>query len=194
MHHGEVICLIPSAILLIENDDDRQFMTNLYLDYYALMKKNAMNIVHDEFVCDDLIHNACIKLIRNIVKIRQLDCWVLASYIVSTIKSVCFDYLKSSDIRELTRSVRLDDNDTQDLEDEDYCIETEVLHKLDADHLMRALEKLPPLYRDVLYFKYLQDSTVEEIAAALHIGKDSVYQYLTRARRKALDLLQERNN
>lgn len=38
---------IPIVILQIENDDDRQFVTELYQEYIFIMFKTAYNIIED---------------------------------------------------------------------------------------------------------------------------------------------------
>ena len=54
--------------------------------------------------------------------------------------------------------------------------------------------QLPDKYRDLLNYKYLLELTDAEIAELIGIKKDSVRQYLTRARRAVYALYQEDGN
>ena len=39
--------MIPYLILAIEDDDDRAFMTNLYMKYHLLLYKEILEITHN---------------------------------------------------------------------------------------------------------------------------------------------------
>jgi RNA polymerase sigma factor (sigma-70 family) len=52
----------------------------------------------------------------------------------------------------------------------------------ERDEIIRALGRLPALHRQVLVMKYLDDSTVEEIAAKLDRTRVQVQSLLQRAR------------
>lgn len=52
-----------------------------------------------------------------------------------------------------------------------------------------AILRLPDKQKDLLYFKYILEMHDRDIAEILKISSDSVRQYLTRARRKAKELL-----
>ena len=69
-------------------------MERLYREYYNLMYSKAYDILHDRETVEDVINNACIKLISKIQKLRMLNCCVLASYIVYTVKSAAIDYIR----------------------------------------------------------------------------------------------------
>ncbi|MDR0292760.1 MAG: sigma-70 region 4 domain-containing protein [Oscillospiraceae bacterium] len=57
----------------------------------------------------------------------------------------------------------------------------------------KKLDKLPERERAVLVYKYVMDMTDNEIAALLDIQPQSVRQYLTRARRNAIMVLNKRD-
>lgn len=49
--------MVPFCILAIENEDDREFMTRLYLDYSRLMQQQITKIVQDEWAAGRLDAN-----------------------------------------------------------------------------------------------------------------------------------------
>ena len=72
--------------------------------------------------------------------------------------------------------------------DESTDIEGEVLKSITAEKMKDCIRQLPQVYQDVLNFKYLLELSDREIGDSLGISKNSVRQYLTRARRKALEI------
>ena len=50
-----MISMIPYLILAIEDDDDRAFMTNLYMKYHLLLYKEILEITHNRWDTEDLM-------------------------------------------------------------------------------------------------------------------------------------------
>lgn len=47
--------MIPYCILVIEDDDDRTFMEQLFVDYHRLMYHEIFKLVHDQWAAEDVI-------------------------------------------------------------------------------------------------------------------------------------------
>lgn len=184
--------MIPIIIMAIENDDDREFMIRLYEQNKKLLYSTAKSIVHDNFIAEDMVQDALAKLIENIEKIEQIDCCVLPAYLVICIKRVCFDYIKHKKVEDKHVAQSMDDEQVNfEYEDEKSNVENSVLLMLDVEKLKGLVKQLPEKYKDVLNYKYLLELTDAEIAELIGIKKDSVRQYLSRARRAAYALYEE---
>ena len=55
--------MIPLFILAIENDDDREFMTELYTQYQRLIYHTVRQITQDNWAIDDIVQETFINLI-----------------------------------------------------------------------------------------------------------------------------------
>ena len=47
--------MIPYCILVIEDDDDRTFMEQLFVDYHRLMYHEIFKLVHDQWAAEDVL-------------------------------------------------------------------------------------------------------------------------------------------
>lgn len=65
--------MIPYIILTIENDDDREFMADLYRTYHRLLYKEIYEIVQDSWNTEDLMQSLLEKLIDHIDQLRSFD-------------------------------------------------------------------------------------------------------------------------
>ncbi len=72
-------------LAILENENDKEYITSLYRQYYPLMKKRAFGFTKDYDVVDDLIQDAFLKLIPKISLLRPLNCYKINSYLVYTI-------------------------------------------------------------------------------------------------------------
>ena len=66
--------MIPITILAIENDDDRTFMIQLYIDYRWFMYNIAYEIIQDSQIAEDMVSQAVCELIDALDDIRKINC------------------------------------------------------------------------------------------------------------------------
>ena len=50
--------MIPICIQAIENDDDRDFMEWLFLEYHPLMYATIRKVIHDQWTCEDVLQES----------------------------------------------------------------------------------------------------------------------------------------
>ena len=87
--------VLPLSILLIENDEDRQFLTEQYLQYRPLMYKIASQFFSDNYAeMEDAVSSAVERLCKKCETLKQVECNKRASYIVSTVRNVCLSRLR----------------------------------------------------------------------------------------------------
>lgn len=58
--------LIPAVILAIESEDDRTFMSEVYLKHHRLMLKTARSIAGTD--TEDVLSDSCVALVQVVEK------------------------------------------------------------------------------------------------------------------------------
>lgn len=71
--------IMPLSILAIEDDSDRAFMEQLYLDHHAAMKRTARRILHHPEDAEDFVQSVCIALCKKVSLLREMECNSLRS-------------------------------------------------------------------------------------------------------------------
>ncbi len=178
-------------LMAIENDDDREFLSELYEQYYPIMKKKAYEITQDYHSVDDIINDSFIKLISKISILRSLDCCKRTSYIVHTIRNKSFDYLKHKNV-EKNRNITGEDEDlAEQIADTAYTAEELYIQKEEAEYLGQLMSRLSERDRDLLYNKYIFELSYKEISELMGIPVNNIREYLVRARARAMKLLRD---
>ena len=75
-----------------------KFLTDMYCRYYGLMKMYALKVVADENIAEDMVHEACIRLIGHVEKLQQMNEPVLVSYLRTTVRRVSLNYIASAEL------------------------------------------------------------------------------------------------
>lgn len=178
--------MIMMAISSLEDPNDREFIERLYMDHKELMLSTARRYISNPAECEDIVQTALVKLIEKIPELRGKKCCILRSYIVSTIRSTSIDHLRRNAVRGA------------------HTVPLETLEELPAfqDSLAELAEGggrlseiwhlLPEEYQLALRLRYILDYSMKELAGALGCSEANARMKLTRARRKALQLLTEK--
>lgn len=157
---------------LIENEEDKSKFERLYNQYRKLMKYKAIEILHDEFLAEDAVHEAFIKLTRHISGVDENDSHKTTAFIVIIVKSVCSDM------------IRKEKNKAISLENVDYigCVNDDSYKSLEVEDIYSVIASLPDTYREIIELKVSHDLSDKAIADVLNISNSAVRKRLQRAR------------
>ncbi len=180
--------MFPMDIMSIEDDDDRAFMEQLYLEYASLMMSCAMKILKHPEDASDAVEQAVVHLINHLQTIRKIQCSKLRPYVVSTIKNVSINIAIKRG-RESRYSFLAPEDVLHSVPDEEMMIDDVIIGKLRKEALMAALKKLPSNEQEIIRMKYLAVLKDQEIARTLQLSPSSVRVYLTRARRHLYNIM-----
>ena len=67
---------------MVESDEERSLIEFIYNEYRQLMYKTAFSILHNKFDAEDAVHEAFLRVIKNILKFRSYKCNENVSYLV----------------------------------------------------------------------------------------------------------------
>lgn len=181
--------MIPTIILTIENDDDRTFMTQLYLDYQYLMYAEIKKLVSDNWVAEDILQESLVRLIDKIDTLRTLNQRRRINYLITTVRNQTKNYYRKKQKMPL---ISLDDE--EDLLYERIAsndnLEEKLLQKDELVRLEEIWSRLTDNTQQLLERKYILNQSDVEIADAFGIKPGSVRMKLTRARKEVLSLIE----
>ena len=144
----------------------------LYRLYEQPMYFEAYKILHDEYLAEDAVHEAFLKLIRNRKKIADPSSPSVRSYVHKTLKSAALDlYRRQKKQRE--KMLEMDEAMENTLIAEDFR----------QDLPISLLSELPPKYASVMRCLFLDGLSTKETAAVLDISEELVRKRCERARK-----------
>ena len=170
-----MLALLTAAI---ENPDDREFMTQFYLEYERLMYATVRKRLTDPEAAKDIVQECVIRLIPKIPFLRRQERCIKASYVVSTVRNTTINYMRKQG-RTDGRCCSLEEQEEQDMAIPEPSLDERIM-------LAEQKERLMQIWR-----KYILGYTDAELADMLGCKKSSVRMKLTRARRRAFQLMTE---
>ena len=173
--------MIPLFIQIIEDDNDREFIANIYTKYEKLLYKTAISITQNCCDAQDVIQSVFVKIIQSKISLlKSLPEQKQLNYLVTACHNTAINVVKKH-----RKIYNLDiDNDVSGEYSnsiEDYFINEEICHAF-----LIIWESLDERTKYFLNARYILEKSSAEIAADLQISSSHVRTYLSRARKKAL--------
>ena len=156
----------------------------LYNLYCGSMYNAAYGVLHEKQLAEDAVHEAFIRIFKNLHKISEIDCPQTRNFVVIICRNVAKNILGN----------RLYLNNSEDFCDElsdggAQNPERIALSRETLTEMVKAIDELPELYRDTLLLKRAHGMSNGEIAALFGITEEAVKKRLTRARQMVLEKL-----
>jgi len=79
--------MIAIYLSIIDSEQDKNKFEILYTTYRKLMFYVANRILKDQYLAEDAVHQAFIKIIENLDKIEDVHCHKTKSYIVIIVRN-----------------------------------------------------------------------------------------------------------
>lgn len=180
-----MITVISSTIA---DQEDEEFVLQLYQGYNRLMYATARKYVSDPSACEDIVQDALVKLIEKKDLLRSRPGCILPTYIVSTIRNTSINYLKRS-AHKNQKCISIDEDFFSEIDSDSLPLDELMCLKEQKAQLSQIWNYLSTNERILLEGKYILGYTDRELAKTLCCQPASVRMKLTRAKRKALNLL-----
>ena len=176
--------MLPLFIMAIENDTDRQFVARLYQRHRDFLLRCAQKILNDPDRAEEALHEAMLRVIRSLERVRQIPAEELLPYLVTIVQTTSIDlYHKTNRERQDAQGREQDWAESlSDAEDTELVL----IRREQAELLRECLKTLPQREIDLLNYAYTLELSSKEMARLTGLAPGNVRQILTRARRKVL--------
>lgn len=159
----------------------------IYYRYRDMLYMCALGIVKNSADAEDVLHDAFIKIAKNIKQIDDINSKSTAAYLAVITKNTAYDRLR--------RLKRLNETPIDDcfLAADDTLIE-EIAEKTEYEKLLAAVKSVPPPYNEVLFLHYVNEMPVKKTAALLGRKVSTVKMQLVRGKKLLLQTLRGQEN
>ena len=169
---------------LIDSEDDKSKFEILYASYRKRMVYTAYCILGNKEDAEDAVHDAFLKIARNVRAIGDPGSAEALSYVLKAAKNTAINLSQKNAARR--RHVRLED--AENLSDVRF-LEKLHLHE-NYGAVVEAIRSLEDTYKDVLFYHFVAGMQAKEIADVLGRKKSTVQQQIVRGKKKLLAILE----
>lgn len=175
--------MLSFYLALVDTEPGRVLFETIYYNYQQQLFHVAYQILKDNGLAEDAVQNALLGIARTVDKVHFENDREIRAYVFTSAKRAAFAVKRAEAkhaeaFEEFQLSARTFDNDAFG-----DCVNKEVLSKV-----LELIEKLPPLYREVLFYSSVYDMNCALIGELLGRPTATVRKQLSRARSKLVDM------
>ena len=182
--HDSAISLSDEELvkLIIESRNTKIYGI-LYDRYSQKVYSRCLKFVSQVEEAQDLTHDLFIKVFYNLRKFQNRSSF--STWLYAVTYNHCLDYLNKKNKLPLENEEKLlastPDSSIEEIEDSE-------IFALKAEKLKIAMERVDSKDRMILLMKYLDESSIKDIATVLQLSESAVKMRINRAKRRILDV------
>ena len=182
--------MLPLFIMTIENDTDRQFVAGLYQRHRDFLLRCAQKILNDPDRAEEALHEAMLRVIRSLERVRQIPAEELLPYLVTIVQTASIDlYHKTNRERQAAQGRERDWAESlSGTEDTELLL----IRREQAELLRECLKTLPQREIDLLNYYYILELPYKEIARLTGLTAENARMIVCRAKKKVLAAYREK--
>lgn len=186
--------ILPLAILLIENDEDRQFLTEMYLQYRKLMYKTASHYFQsNDTEIEDAVGTSVERMCKYCKNIQAVPCNKRTAYIVRLVENVCRTRIRTIARQREKEQFPTEENWENDIPDTEDT-EAIVFSHLRANDLLMSFDRLSPRDQELIRMRHIDYMEFEEMAREMGMTVSAVRTALSRAKQRWRKLASEQED
>lgn len=175
----------------IKDENDLLKVERLYNEYRNLLYTIAYDILKDQQLAEDAIHDVFMRVIRYLDRFKDDDCVRTRNFLATICRNIAIDsYNKRSKLKETALPEEYYDEANAALLT--ISDPQEIFSRKDSLQLLaNSVTKLSPVLQGAFVLKYIYGFNTEEIADILDIKEETAKKRITRAKAKIIELCQK---
>ena len=181
--------MVAMVYSMEDQPSDREFMDQMYMEFERLMFFTARQYTSKAEIAEDIVQESLVRLYEKVRTMKPMKHVVLAAYIRATVRNTAINVLRKMN-RE--RDYAADaETDAFVQADQEWVLNTMMDLSGYRVLLSKIWPRLPEDDRLLLEGKYILGYSDQELAEEIGCQANSIRVKLTRARRRALAIIQE---
>ena len=166
--------MLQFYLSMVEAPDERNLISDLYTKHEQKMYATAFGVLHNAHSAEDAVHEAFLKIIKNIHKLTFENEKKTAALVSIIVKNIALDMLKKNKRSEIEEEL------DESIEDESAYAEYK---KVEETAAFDVINKLSDELRQTIIMRYVLDIDAETVADSMGISTATVYARIRKARK-----------
>jgi len=172
-------------VALIVETKSSELFSVIYDRYSEVIYNKCLSFVKNKEEAQDLTHDIFVKLFVKINSFSQKS--KFSTWLYSFTYNHCVNYVQR-DLNKRRDTFLHTEHENEHHDTDQNNINDEVIFNMDADKLTKALDLIDPNDKTILFMKYQDDMSIEDILEVLSLGKSAVKMRLSRAKNRLVKI------
>ncbi len=164
--------MLQMYLAAADSEEGKSLIEFLYTEYKQIMYKTAVSILHNNEDAEDAVHEAFLRVIKNISGFRKYSCDENLSYLVIAVRGIALNMLNAKNSQ-----TKLPD-DILSAEDVEKTAEINITY----EQALEKINNLSPSLKNIATLMWVNQLTEKEISQLLNMNINTVRSSVSRAR------------
>ena len=176
--------MLALYLTFIDDTDDKDLFENLFYSYRKQMVCLALSYIHNREDAEDVVHDVFLNIAQRYMPViksiaNETD---MRNYLLKATKNTALNRIrKNKSNREYLKA------DGEALSDDDFT--DRICEKGEYAEVLCAIKDLDEKYRNVLYYHFVLEIPVKQVAKMLNLPVSTVKKQLVRGKKTLLKML-----
>ena len=175
--------MLEFYLSLLETEEEKTKFERIFIEYKSFMKYFALGILKNEYDAEEAFSQSIFKIMNHLDGVDEVPSHKTKAFIVIIVRNICYDMLDKRKRNILCGY--------EEIENE-CAVQPEAYDVVRVSELIKIIDELPEIHRDIISMKAYYDKSDREIAKLLNISNQTYRKRLQRARKAFEKLLLER--
>lgn len=176
--------MLALCLTFIDDTDDKDLFENLFYSYRKQMVCLALSYIHNREDAEDVVHDVFINIAQRYMPViksiaNETD---MRNYLLKATKNTALNRVRKN--RSNTEYLK---TDGEALSDGDFT--DRICEKGEYAEVLGAIKELNEKYRSVLYYHFVLEIPVKQVAKMLNLPVSTVKKQLVRGKKTLLKML-----
>lgn len=164
--------MLQLYVAMVSDEGEKSIIEFIYTNYRQMMYKTAFDILKNKENAEDAVHDAFLRVVKNVSKFRKYSCNQNAAYLVIIVRGIALNMLnKNNKVSELDDSFP-----------DEECVEEKALANVNYEQIVQNIGSLSPALKDIAYLHFVSELSPIEISELLNMNLNTVHSSIRRAK------------
>ena len=164
--------MLSFYLQMVETPEEKSLVEYLYNNYRQIMYKTAFSILHNSNDAEDAVHEAFLRVVKNISKFSEYSSNENLSYLVITVRGISLDMLAAQKRKTVLDEEMPDTIDVEEIAEQKANYETAI----------KNIGNLTPALRNIATLYFVKQMNYAEISQLLDKNISTIRSSISRAK------------
>ena len=169
----------------IDDEAHRRLFEEIYLNYRKQMLLVARSVLGNDSDAEDIVHDVFLKIAKkHMARISKIEKDTdLRNYLLKATTHTALDHLRKHRRERIAADAELEAvvPDVVDLTDDAFV--EKICNNIEYERIVSAITSLKDIYKEVMYYHFVMDLSVPEVAKLMDCKVSTVKQRLVRGKK-----------
>lgn len=169
----------------IDDESHRRLFEKIYIEYRDPMFFMARSVLGNDSDAEDIVHDVFLKIAKkHMARISRIkNDTDLRNYLLTATKHTALDHLRKHRRERISADAEIEANTPDTIVLTNDAFVEKICNNIEYERILSAIVSMKDIYKEVMYYHFVMDLSIPEVAKMLNCKVSTVKQRLVRGKK-----------